>query len=246
MDNPEWGAQQANIFHEDALAPVEVHQLRTQKVLCHEGAYGVTLSLLIIHRLSVLTAFQQTRTCIFVLLAGHALLPTELWLSAPRPPGVVRTAAINSALAGDGEVCSLKGIDTWRKIETGESFPCCLDNRVEFRLEDEQKHSTLFDMQIDVALQLDSTSLEGLSCRDDDASATLLRTFVYSLLNGFLVLGSSSRCLCTKLGDVIVAAVDYRALYALLYLSVELLVPFATCCWEYQQQEHNGQKKSKS
>ena len=65
-------------------------------------------------------------------------------------------------------------------------------------------------MQVDVTLQLDGSSQELLTGRDDDTSAAFLRAFVDGLLNGLLVGGGRSVGLGTELGDDVVLAADLR------------------------------------
>ena len=95
--------------------------MRTQTVLRPEDTLRTALSFLIIHRDTVFTILQESCTGTFVL--GRTFLIAEPGIANPRPPGLSGTTSVDGALAGDGDVLRLKGIDTGREIETLQTFP---------------------------------------------------------------------------------------------------------------------------
>ena len=110
MNHPERRTQQRDVFHEYALAAVEVHQLRTKSVIGAEGALLCPLPFVVLHWHTILATTQQSRTCLNP-LTDTAFLVTEVWYAAPCPPSVVAGAAIDGSLAGDGDVGLLEGVD---------------------------------------------------------------------------------------------------------------------------------------
>ena len=143
----------------------------------------------------------------------------------PGPPCLVGTTAVNDALAGDGNVGLPIGINAGREVEAVEALPRGLYDGIEVGLESEEQRGPLLDMQIDMALQMDSCGKECLTSRYDNPATTFLSALVDSFLYGFLVIGS--RCVRpgAKLRDKIIFATDLRYLNALFYLLVDDSVP---------------------
>ena len=224
MDDPERGAQQGDVFKENTLTLVETDKLRTQTVFGSEDPLRRTLSLLVIHRYAILTILQQAWARLDA-LADHAFLPTETGIAVPRPPGVVGTTAVDSALAGDGYILGLEGIDTGRQVEAFQTFPRCLDDGVELGLEGKFEYSAFFYVEVYAILQGDGASKECLTCRDDHTPTAFLRAEVNGLLNGFLVLGCGVGRFGPVLGDYIRLVGKLRYTDALLNLPVSGHVP---------------------
>ena len=88
MDDPEWRAKQGDVFHQNALTLVEVHQLWAQTVFRTEDALRCALSFLVVHGNAVLTVLQQSWASL-VLLCNHTLFPSVAGSSAPGPPCLV-------------------------------------------------------------------------------------------------------------------------------------------------------------
>ena len=240
VDHPEGRAQQRDVLQEYALTLVEAHQLGAQAVLGAEDALRRALPLLVIHRYAVLAVLQQARTGLY-LLGYHALAPSELGGTAPRPPGLLAAAAVDGAAAGDGNVGLLEGIDAGREVEALKALPRRLDDGVELGLEGKQQGGALLHEEVDVALQRDGTREERLAGGHDDAAAAFLRAFINGFLDSFLVLGSRVGSLGAKLGNEVVLAADLRLLDTLLYLPIESVVPRLGVAQQWKQQAEQHQ-----
>ena len=103
MNHPERGAQQGNILNENALAQVHVNQLWAQTICLGEAA--------LVQGNTILSILHQTGTGSIGLVGRHTLLPAKLLMTYPRPPGLARATTVDGALAGDGDICLLVGID---------------------------------------------------------------------------------------------------------------------------------------
>ena len=145
--------------------------------------------------------------------------------TAPGPPRLAASAAVNGSLTGHGNVGGLEGIDAGRQVEALQSFPRRLDDGIQLWFEGELQHGSFLNMQVDMALQADGSREEGLTGRHNDTSAALCRAFVDGLLDSFLVLRRRSVGLCAKRGNHIVLATDLRLPDALFYLPILRLVP---------------------
>ena len=237
MDDPERRAQQCDIFHEDTLAFVEVHELGTKTILNAEDTFGGTLTFLIVHRNTIFSILQQTGPTTLV-LGDSSFLGTETAVTAPGPPSVVRPTAIDGSLTCNSNILGLEGINAGREIETFQSFPRGFNDGVELGLEGKLQYGTFFNMQIYPTLQLNGSRQELLSSGDNHLSATFLRAQVDGLLNGLLVLSCCGIGLCAVLGDVVALLSKLRYTDALFYLSVLGLVPMGKGHRRKKQTEH--------
>ena len=224
MDDPERGAQQGDVLKENTLTLVETDKLRTQTVFGSEDPLRRTLSLLVIHRYAILTILQQAWARLDA-LADHTFLPAETRIAIPRPPCVVGTASVDGALAGDGYILGLEGIDAGRQVEAFQTFPRCLNDGVELGLEGKFEYCSFFYVEVHTILQRDGASKECLTSGDDHAPTAFLRTEVDGLLDGFLVLGGCVGRFGPVLGDNIRLVGKLRYADALLNLPVSNLVP---------------------
>ena len=142
VDNPERRAQQCDILDEHTVAVVGVDELRAQTVLSRKAAF--------LHIYTILGIFQQPGAGTHV-LSDFALLPSVFFSSAPFPPCAVLAAAVDSALASDGDVILLVGIDTWLEVVAVETFPACRYDRIKLRLEHKLDYGSLFHMEVNLA-----------------------------------------------------------------------------------------------
>ena len=210
MDNPERRTQEGYILDEHSVTFVDIDELRAQTILGSESA--------LFHIYAILCILQQacTRTHI---LTDFSRFPTICVLATPFPPSGILAAAIDSSLASDGNIFLLVGIDARLQVVAVKTFPTSRDDRIEFGLEHKLQHAALLNVEVDLALECDGTSIE-CAFWHYHTSASSLRTGINSFVDSLLVGGSSSLGACAILSDVEHFVAKLRLANALFYLLV--------------------------
>ena len=180
MHHPERRINHRYSFDEDAVALVEVHQLRTESLAGAEDAF--------VHIHSVFGIFQQVGTSAWVLLLFRNYNVAALGrLSTHQPPCVIRTVAVDGAFTRQRNVGLLVGINQWLVVPAVESFPAGGDVGVERTVEGKHQAGVFFDDKVHAALHGDGTSVPHTG-RNDDLATACLRTRVDGFVDSCLVL----------------------------------------------------------
>ena len=170
-------------------------------------------------------------------MTDHAFLPAETGITIPRPPRIVRTAAIDGSLARDSYVLGLEGVDAGREVEALQSFPRGFHDGIEFWLKDKLQHSIFLYHEVHATLQGDGPCEKLVAGRHYHTTAALFRALVDGLLDGLLVLGGRRLWACTILGNQIGVVRKLRLTDALLNLLVHRCVPTLGNCQHGDKQD---------
>ena len=231
VDNPERRVEQCDIFDGNILTLIEIDELRAHALVLHIALLDVKTGLRILkeQRTANLLAFLQ-RWC-----------PAETFLSAPFPPGFIRSAAVDGTLTRYGNILLLVSVDAGAEIHAVHTLPARFHDGIELLIEDEEELGILLNLKVYMALEEDGT---GIICSggNNDLATAPLGALGDGFIDGFLVRSGGSLGRCSVLRNVVGLVDERRFLYILLYLLIECIVPSVigkSEQWHGKQQEQN-------
>ena len=179
MHHPERRTQHGDTFNEDAVALVQVDELRTQAFAGTENA--------LVHVDTVLSELQKVCTSAGILLfLGYDDVFALRCLAAHEPPCLVGAVAVDGSFTCDSDVFLLVCVDKRLVIPAIETFPPRRHIGVELAVECKKQGRSLLDDEVYAAFQHDATCVP-CSGGNNDAATACLRARINGLVDSFLV-----------------------------------------------------------